>query len=452
MRVLRAAAVLPGWLSQGSRIGIAWACTLLLAYSALVSFPRHTERREGEVANCCSKPRTKVKHGFFHVFYGNDSDAQHPGNVICVPNSDNETIRCPDACTNPAPAGTPRVRRAIHTLSSEQWTRVVNAMWVMRTVSTPDGVDLYGPFYRDWDYFLLVHGAHGDAAGPESDVTGGSSHFATWHAAHVLDFETSLLAVDPEIEALPYLDWAAMPVRGELFNAFLGEPTGDLQAFYDSTGWKDQATWSVAGAGWTMHSGRITRYSNAHLVDPTHLGYVDNGPFAHWPITTGCSSGSCITEPGGRSLAALQLQDGLHRVMERGEDWARYWGDADGFLARLKVNQPPGVFGGLPLPLFDMMRDYAIDLNATQWRDPELAGPVPYIVRNTNAPPEYALVEDAEATAALVELCTNLGNFIGELVNCLQGRLETQTVDLHDVWHSNIGGDIVGIAGPNDPA
>ena len=440
--------------SAAVALPIAWLVVALAAIRALHSLAStHSgELQDGEPSNCCATHTTMVTHGEFHTFYGHDMDAQNPNNVICEPGSDDEGIRCPDACTGPAPAGTPRVRRAIHTLSSEQWVRVVNAMWVMRTVSTPDGVDIYGPFYRDWDFFLLVHGAHGDAAGSASDVTGGSAHFGTWHAAHVLDFETSLLAVDPEIEALPYLDWAAMPVRSELFEAFLGTPSGDLKEFYETSGWKDQSTWSVPGAGWTMHSGRIARYSSVHLVDPTHLGYVDNGPFAHWPITTGCSYGSCITAPGGRNLDTLQRQDGLSRVMERGDDWATYWDDADGFLARLKLNQPPGVFGGLPLPLFDMMRDYAIDLNATQWRDPELAGPVPFVVRNVEAPPEYALVEDAEATATIVDFCLDIGNYIGDLVNCIQGRLTTQTTDLHDAWHSNVGGDTVGIAGPNDPA
>ena len=94
-------------------------------------------------------------------FYGSNMDAQNPDNVICEPHSADESIRCPDACVNDPPAGTPRVRRAIHTLSSEQWQRVVNAMWVMRTTSTADGVAKYGNFYRSWGararHSLRVH-------------------------------------------------------------------------------------------------------------------------------------------------------------------------------------------------------------------------------------------------------------------------------------------------------
>ena len=454
-------ALLPGWLSQDSRIGIAWGCTLLLAYSALVSLPRSTERRDGEVAKGCAtesgfcKPRPKVKHGFFHVFYGNDSDAQHPSNVICVPNSDNVSIRCPDACTDPVPAGTPRVRRAIHTLSSDQWTRVVNAMWVMRTVSTPDGVERYGPFYRDWDYFILVHGAHGGGLTDwRADVTGGSAHFATWHAAHVLDFETSLLAVDPEIEALPYLDWAAMPARSALFNAFMGDHPagGNLTAYYER--WvTSQSSWSLPDGRWSLKASRMPAdYLNVSLTEDDGKGIVDTGPFAFWPVKTGG-----IASTGGRSLVAMERQDAIYDAMEHSRLAPtlakKTWGDYDGQVGRLEASQPPGVFAGLPLPMFNLNKDYAVDLDATQWRDPSLAGPVPYIVRNNLPTPtwKYEPVESADNMRNLTSTCLGIGNYIGDLVNCIQGRLSTQMFDLHDNWHMNLGGDTIGIGGPNDP-
>ena len=451
----RRAAVLPGWLSRGNRIAIAWACTLLLAYSALVSLPQNLERREGEVVNCCAKPRKKVKHGFFHVFYGNDSDAQHPSNVICVPNSDNETIRCPDACTKPVPTGTPRVRRAIHTLSSEQWSRVVNAMWVMRTVPTPDGVDKYGPFYRDWDYFILVHGAHGGGLTDwRADVTGGSSHFATWHGAHVLDFETSLLAVDPQIEALPYLDWAAMPARSALFNSFMGThpATGNLTRYYER--WAtSQSSWSLPDGRWSVKASRMPNdYLNVSLTEDSGVGIVDTGPFAYWPVKTGG-----IANPGGRTIAAMEKQDEIYDAMTHFRlppgNAKDVWGDMDGQVERLAASQPPGVFARLPLPPFNLNKDYAVDLDATQWRDPSLAGPVPYIVRNNLPTPTWQNepVESAAQMRNLTDSCLDVGNYIGDLVNCIQGRLTTQTFDLHDNWHMNLGGDTIGIGGPNDP-
>ena len=42
------------------------------------------------------------------------------------------------------------------------------------------------------------------------DVTGGGPQQPAWHALQALMFEESLLLVDPQIGALPYLDWGAM--------------------------------------------------------------------------------------------------------------------------------------------------------------------------------------------------------------------------------------------------
>ena len=437
-----------------ARLTLGWLSILVLALIALSAIQSTGTPKEGEATNVGGVThQAEVMHGPEHVFYGTNMDAQNPDNVICEPDSDDESIRCPDACTKPVPVGTPRVRRAIHTLTAEQWMRVVNAMWVMRTVSTKDGIEKYGPFYRDYDYFLLFHSIHGGISGAGSDVTGGSSHFATWHAAHVLDFETSLLAVDPQIEALPYLDWAAMPVRSDLFNLFFGTPGGSLTDFYAKDRYRDCSEWDVPCASWTTFAGI---YQREDLTDADNHGIVNNGPFAYWPITTGAGSGGWVDNK--RTLQLLNKESSLGMIKQKGEqDWVAFWGDADGFLSHLTAHQPPGVFGGLPVPPFNLMKDYAVDLNGTQLRDVFLAAPVPYLVRNL-APPEdddtdYSLVENAEFVSSIYEQCvTNLGNWIGEHVNCLQGRVEEQTYDLHDAWHASVGGDNKGIGGPNDPA
>ena len=434
------------------RLAIGWLSVLALALIALSAIQSTSTPNEGEATNVGGVThQAEVMHGPEHVFYGANMDAQNPDNVICEPGSDDESIRCPDACTDPVPAGTPRVRRAIHTLTAEQWTRVVNAMWVMRTVSTKDGVDIYGPFYRDYDYFLLFHSIHGGISGAGSDVTGGSSHFGTWHAAHVLDFETSLLAVDPEIEALPYLDWEQMPVRSDLFNTFFGTPGGSLTDFYAQ--YKQCPKWDVPCASWTTFAGM---YQTESLLDADNHGIVNNGPFAYWPITTGAGTNGWVDKE--RKLGVLSVENNLGMMKQKGEqDWVAYWGDADGFLSHLTTYQPPGVFGGLPVPPFSLMKDYAVDLNGTQLRDVFLAAPVPYLVRNLVSPDDddtdYALVESAEFVGSIYKKCVaDLGNYIGEHVNCLQGRVNEQTFDLHDAWHASVGGDNKGIGGPNDPA
>lgn len=49
-------------------------------------------------------------------------------------------------------------------------TQVVDAMWILRTVSEEEGQDRYGPEFRSWDYHMLRHIS---AANPRPDVTGG---------------------------------------------------------------------------------------------------------------------------------------------------------------------------------------------------------------------------------------------------------------------------------------
>ena len=54
----------------------------------------------------------------------------HPENAPCTPEASGPRSRCPSACAAPAPqpAAAMRVRKALHTLSDEEWQRVVAAM------------------------------------------------------------------------------------------------------------------------------------------------------------------------------------------------------------------------------------------------------------------------------------------------------------------------------------
>ena len=38
-------------------------------------------------------------------------------------------------------------------------------------------------------------------------MTGGGPQQLIWHALFLVEFETSLLAVDPTLSGLPYIDW-----------------------------------------------------------------------------------------------------------------------------------------------------------------------------------------------------------------------------------------------------
>lgn len=137
------------------------------------------------------------------------------------------------------PSSTQRIRRELKDLSSEEWGRIVDAMWVIRETPLAQGRAEYGPAYRDWDYFILKHAIA--ASDNRGDVAHLGDWFMTWHAAFLLEFENALHAVDPEIEGVPYLN----PSR---WNPFTPEYLG-----------------SVPGTG-----------ENFQVVD---------GPFANWPIT-----------------------------------------------------------------------------------------------------------------------------------------------------------------------
>ena len=143
-------------------------------------------------------------------------------NVLCTLNHEDERLRCPSRCARShAPAGGPRrVRRAIHKMSDAEWQKVVDAMWVMRTTDSEAGRKRYGDGYRDMDYHVVRHVlgtlpgldnvSRGEIDHPPMDVTGGAAHTYTWHALFTMELETSMLAVDPTIEGLPYFDWGAM--------------------------------------------------------------------------------------------------------------------------------------------------------------------------------------------------------------------------------------------------
>ena len=224
--------------------------------------------------------------------------------------------QCPSACAVAAPIPTDarRVRRALHTLSDDEWQRVVDAFWVMRSTETTAGQALYGPSYRGWDYWTRLHiaannppydarracmpagattsdggvadGCPHNAASAQygEDVTGGGQQQLIWHSLITFQFETVLLAVDPAIGALPYLDWAASAADGarDLF-ARAGEPTC-----------------SEASASSSSSSSTVAEGSSM----PTYC-VLDQGPWANWPVLQSWDlAGYFGSNPGSASDAA----------------------------------------------------------------------------------------------------------------------------------------------------
>lgn len=88
-------------------------------------------------------------------------------------------------------------------------------------MSMAAGQAQYGENFKTYDYFVVKHAvAAMDSRGDQGHF---SDAFGTFHAALVLEFEMSLLAIDEAIGALPY--WDAQ--NGDVFNAvYFGSSPG----------------------------------------------------------------------------------------------------------------------------------------------------------------------------------------------------------------------------------
>jgi hypothetical protein len=50
-----------------------------------------------------------------------------------------------------------RIRKEIRSLSSDEWNRVVRALWIMKSTSMEVGKRQYGKAFFTWDYFTYIH-------------------------------------------------------------------------------------------------------------------------------------------------------------------------------------------------------------------------------------------------------------------------------------------------------
>jgi len=119
----------------------------------------------------------------------------------------------------------PRIRREWRTLGEDQKERLANAFWTMKLTSTEEGRALYGPNFINADDATLLHAC--SVSNPMCDVGHFGPHFMTFHIAFLLQYERSLMSIDPLIEALPYWDMTYDAVDG----AYRDDP--DLYIFTD---------------------------------------------------------------------------------------------------------------------------------------------------------------------------------------------------------------------------
>ena len=123
----------------------------LLVYSLLPAQAATATLRDASSVEAI--PHADALHGR-HVFLGADQWT-YGNNELCQRESSGATVdaamRCPAACEEPA-VQQGRVRRALHTLSDEEWARVVAALRTMHEVPTAEGVARFGSAYRDYSF------------------------------------------------------------------------------------------------------------------------------------------------------------------------------------------------------------------------------------------------------------------------------------------------------------
>lgn len=130
-------------------------------------------------------------------------------------------LNCPSFKGYPIEISQKRVRRNIKYLNTSEYNALTNAMMIMKNMSMMEGKLKYGPAFRNNDYFVVKHVAAGfDLRGDQAHF---SSAFITYHTLILLEYENSLIAVDPTIGAMPYWDWP-----DDSFSLFTADHFGEL--------------------------------------------------------------------------------------------------------------------------------------------------------------------------------------------------------------------------------
>jgi len=321
------------------------------------------------------------------------------------------TSMCPRVCNSPPPkrATKKRVRRALHTLSDEQLARLSAAMRIMSNVSTVEGQKRYGPAYRDYAYLLYRHLAASYRGSEfQFDVTGGGPQQLVWHAFELAEFENALLAVDPSIDGLPYLDWPALLADHALVKKYLGS-----------------VSCSQEGDPCLHAEGKCWTETSVATLKPDDACIVDEGPFAWWPIPA--VPDEVFDSCGG---------DCLKNYLLRGQ-------------------QPNTVLRNAPFPA---ILEHALGQSRVQagwkravlfYRRPEgefpKARPPAYVMR---APGNLATRAKAmgwtgpEYKEAFRFCSEGLASYASEVQLCLEGRLAVQPLDMHATIHGMVGGEM----------
>lgn len=148
--------------------------------------------------------------------------------------------------------GSPRVRKEWRTLTHHMKQKVADAMWVMKSTLSAEGKHLYGDDFENYDDIIVRHACA--VVDPRCDQGHAGPAFMTFHRAVLIEFENALLAIDPDIGAMPYWDVTLDSENGGIY--YQQDPE------------------------WIFSSSHFGSYNG----DPNQNFQVMDGLFAEWPI------------------------------------------------------------------------------------------------------------------------------------------------------------------------
>lgn len=343
-------------------------------------------------------------------------------NTLCSRADDApDATRCPEQCSVTGSArervGTKRVRRAIGQLSDDEWGRVVAAMWEMKNLTEAEGQAKYGPDFRSMDYHNVRHVAAGlplddtfDGDDIEShlltDVTGGGAQTYPWHGLFTMEFETSLLQIDPSIGGLPYIDWGR-----------------DVEVTARRLG---QAMLKVPYEMDRVHSSRSVVPCSETVSGRCQMAALADGDFAWWPVTQfNMSSWYASQSESVQTLFAELYASGLIEGMTASNN------------GQLRCD--PSGRGLNEEPFRVWLQDGA----------PDESTPIPYVLRYLTAW-EAVLTNQSTEWNEAAALCVKLNGLFQDASECIEGRMRVNQFQLHFNAHF-IGGDMQFALVPQDP-
>ncbi|KAJ1448305.1 hypothetical protein M885DRAFT_539598 [Pelagophyceae sp. CCMP2097] len=254
-----------------------------------------------------------------------------------------QRVFCAVVCLAASASSRQSIRKEIRNLTDAELDLFVDAMWTLKRVDAATGVAKYGDAFKPYDYFVAKHI---DASlNYECDVAHFSPIFSIWHRALEVEFEKSLLAVEPLLPGLPYWDYrqdAEAPAESAVFSSkYFGAFVGDASKGFQVTNGRF-GNWPVASGNSTQ-----TNWTNLHgfLRGPMSMNDAptntrNGGTMCGVPMGVGNASG------WDRCLGFAAIKD-FHYCLDFDVHGMAHFGVGGGwprFEAQVPIEKPTSLY------------------------------------------------------------------------------------------------------------